>query len=437
MCRSYVLEALVALSYVHRSRESIPFSLSSALLPPPPSPAAKAHTLAELAEEARNLAEHVTGVRITASNVLAADVTALAAGKTARVISEEAARLGSVLPRWQDLAGHYQAVFGSGDGSGGVDWVTAGAFFGALWCDFTDGASFLNGALDLPPPPPSARAKAAAEAAAAREAAAKARAAGDEETAEAAERHAQALDPGVNITRPRLKVADADALRENAKKLEERKIGSTATREGVDAEGENADRNKEINDRLKRLYADGRGEHVVVVRCADGPTRALLPLVRVLFDPWSYSQTMENLFYFSYNVKRELAGLYYGLDGTPYMCHFDLSAEGVAGVDGAVARLEVPPSDPRYARAVSGPPADTTLVDVDTLRALREGGGGGRGGRGGSEKATALSISISPSTYRYLLKAYGIKEGDPATPPLLPHRASRDSLAPRGYSYAA
>lgn len=52
-----------------------------------------------------------------------------------------------------------------------------------------------------------------------------------------------------------------------------------------------------------------------LVKCKDGDvavTRRLMPLTQVVFDPWSYTHTVENLFYLSFLVKQGFVGMYFG-----------------------------------------------------------------------------------------------------------------------------
>jgi Nse4 C-terminal len=88
-----------------------------------------------------------------------------------------------------------------------------------------------------------------------------------------------------------------------------------STTESIEkSEGQNANRSNLIYEQLRNLEASRRNDLIttnVELEDVDGIVqRPLIRLIPTLFDGWSYTQTVENLFYFSYLVKQGLAGIF-------------------------------------------------------------------------------------------------------------------------------
>ena len=156
------------------------------------------------------------------------------------------------------------------------------------------------------------------------------------------------------------------------------------------------------------------------VVCADGQPRRLLPLVPFIFDPYSYSQTVENLFYMSALVKEGRAGVY--MAPPP-------GGKGGKGGAATAAAATAPAAAVPWMR----------VIDVEESKAIANqgraevrgvGGGGGGGGGGRADLTQQLIVHIDPSSWRRIVAAFGLKT------PRLPHRHTRDSTAPPGYAYA-
>jgi non-structural maintenance of chromosomes element 4 len=156
-------------------------------------------------------------------------------------------------------------------------------------------------------------------------------------------------------------------------------------------EARTASRANWIQDRLFELQ---RGGLFRKVKCSDGDERQLLPLIPVLFDPFSYSQTVENLFYFSFKVKQGFSGIYLGEDGEAYICAFNSDQ-----VKAHLERNRAPDSD--------DPESNETSVSHDRQ----------------------FGFHIDLDSYHVICKKYSLSE------PLLGHRKSQDSTAPHGYQF--
>lgn len=178
------------------------------------------------------------------------------------------------------------------------------------------------------------------------------------------------------------------------------------------AEARNAVRSSELF-RYVGAVLDGKDGGPPLARsvaCDDGRTRRVIDMVCTLFDPWSYSQTVENLFYFSFLVKEKMAGVY--LDpttGTPLITLIRDDSEEEEGMGlglGPTAGSPARAAHPRAAAAAAG--RDATALRIT---------------------ARQFVVQIDMQSWEALIKARGL------TAPRMPHRRSRDDQAPPGARY--
>jgi len=152
----------------------------------------------------------------------------------------------------------------------------------------------------------------------------------------------------------------------------------------------NAQRQSDMLAELNTLMAKAP-----VVSLVGSPPRVALPLLHTLLDPWSFTQSVENVFFFSSLVKARAAGVDVDKSGNP-------------------------------------------VIVLGTEALLMEAGGGAESAAGGPRTpANALGKAAVNSTYQFVwnldrplwraaLDVFGI------TQPLLTHRDSTDSCAPPG-----
>ena len=177
----------------------------------------------------------------------------------------------------------------------------------------------------------------------------------------------------------------------------------------VVAEARNAVRNSELFIHVAKVLdgADGKPRMTRVVTCDDGRSRQVLDMVSTLFDPWSYSQTVENLFYFSFLVKEKLAGVFLdpagGIPLITLVRNDDEDAPPPAPAPAAAAAAATPAGRGRPAAAPVAP----------ALRIV----------------ARQFVVQLDMQSWKALCTSRGITE------PLMPHRKSRDSTAPPGYAF--
>ena len=210
------------------------------------------------------------------------------------------------------------------------------------------------------------------------------------------------------------------------------------------AEALNSRRSTELYNEIKALMS---GPQCVRVKCADGVERRVLPLLTTLVDPWSYSQTVENLFYFSSSVKKGFAGLF--MAAAP-----GRGGGGARGGKGGAAAAAGGSDD----EGEGGDGGDEpllpyiTVLNADELDFAKEdapadddeapGSGGkrrtaSRGKEAARERVAKalidrshqLVIHIDVDSWRGVVKKHGLKS------PALAHRLSRDSTAPLGFRF--
>ena len=150
----------------------------------------------------------------------------------------------------------------------------------------------------------------------------------------------------------------------------------------------NAQRQSDLLTELKALM-----QQAPVVSLAAAAPRPALPLLHTLLDPWSFTQSVENVFFFSSLVKARSAGVDVDSAGNPVI---------VLGTE----ELTQTPDDAAAAAAAHTP--------SNTL---------GKGGKGGNSTYQFV-WNLDRPLWRAALDVFGIRR------PLLTHRDSSDSSAP-------
>ena len=185
-------------------------------------------------------------------------------------------------------------------------------------------------------------------------------------------------------------------------------------------------------------------ERVVRIKCADGISRTLLPLLGTLVDPWSYSQTIEHLFYFSSLVKDGLAGVYMAqvpakIGGDAAGGDDDDDDEGGGGqrsvhpyarFAGTMLPFIRPMDEDEVMRnrelsgAAAGDHEDEDAHSGSRSRQARE-----RSARALMDHSHQVVFQLDMDSWKRIVKKFSIRE------PALRHRKSRDTDAPAGYRF--
>jgi hypothetical protein len=318
-------------------------------------------------------------------------------------------------PDWKTLSAAVRKFYGSsGGGGGGVDWVRLGVDVGPLCLD-APVLRFMFGPLGVPVP----------------------------------ERKKKAQDPAA--------AAEAAKRRKEKGELEKVPLGSVQEVEQDDLQQHEAvgsKRSLEIREVLLPLFA----KHAARLRCTDGRVRRLVPLIPSLFDPWSYTTTVENLFYFSYLARDESAGVYMAVPPAAAAGAGGSSAAAAAGGAGKPQPHIMLLDDEEWKarlrlRSNNQPVVDYGSDDEAADNDAEAGAGAGsssaaappgsaskRGSaaalsaakapaRGGESVSNQFILNIDPESWRKICAAYGLQR------PVLPHRKTRDTAAPAGFRF--
>lgn len=176
----------------------------------------------------------------------------------------------------------------------------------------------------------------------------------------------------------------------------------------------------------------------VNLRCSDGKIRRVLPMIDYLFDPWSYTQTVENLFYFSYLVKGAAASVFMGPSThapgvtVPYLrvltdaqVQAKITSDDAGSVYEPDAEVEAE-LEPELAAALN----ESSASAGGSSRAAKKGGGAGGGGALALKSAAhQFVLHIEPASWAKIVAQHGLKA------PRMVHRKTNDSAAPKGFKY--
>jgi len=231
--------------------------------------------------------------------------------------------------------------------------------------------------------------------------------------------------------------------------------GSGAADSGADfdarAEAENSRRMWAIYDQLQQQFQAKGNKHVRtrVVLEGDGKpcTRPLLALIPVLFDGWSYTQTVENLFYFGFLVQRGMAGVVMergaadgSSPGNPYIALFDADAVHLDAATALRAGYEDGEEEDEEDGTSGGHLAG---AGAPALKARRAGAVHKTAAAAQRKAASDVAVQSSQTilhvdreSWALICDTFGMSRRVPGYTPALPHYRSQDSLAPGGFQFA-
>jgi hypothetical protein len=215
------------------------------------------------------------------------------------------------------------------------------------------------------------------------------------------------------------------------------------------AEAQNAQRSVRMYAQLFSLHKARPDLLVSNVRLEDVDGLVRRPLIRMipaLFDGWSYTQTVENLFYFSFLVKVGQAGVFMqrahadGRPGEPLLAVYS-TAEAMKPdllLDEADAGEEEEGDDEGGgggAAAASSAAGRVRRVVVKKPSAAHSAGAQRAAGASLAFLARQFIVHIDPESYGRIVDAFQLKGA--GYRPALDHYKSTDSQAPPGFAYAS